>query len=369
MPELSPARLGVAVLSAVRHAQGYVDVLRGLPGVEVVVVAEEAGAPAWAHEAARALAERCGAALTDDPASALRRPDVHLALVCSEPVRHARLGRLALAAGHHVLLDKPMATTLRDADEIARAALAAPGRFSVIHRLHSPAIRRARAAIDAGAVGLVRSVDIEWLASDGLSGTSVERPELVTDPALSGGGELQNFLGYPVGYLRHLTGAEVEEVFAETATLTFPEHRRGGVEDFGMLSLRLEHGILATVSVGRVRQAPGPGPGTSTLRVIGSHGHLWLDEDDGRIEQWTPAAMSMAPIGEPAASQAVRAMLDEFVTAIRTGREPLFGARDGWAVAAVVEAAYRSARCGQPARVAPWQGGDGPGQPRRPVEE
>lgn len=365
----SEARLGVAVLSAVRHARGYVDVLRDLPGVEVVAVAEEAGAPPWAHEAARALAERCGAALADDPAAALRRPDVQLALVCAEPVRHARLGQQALAAGHHVLLDKPMATTLSDAGDIARAALAAPGRFSVIHRLHSPAIRRARAAIDAGAVGLVRSVDIEWLASDGLSGTSVERPELVTDPALSGGGELQNFLGYPVSYLRHLTGAEVEEVFAETATLTFPEHRQSGVEDFGMLSLRLEHGILATVSVGRVRQAPGPGPGTSTLRVIGSHGHLWLDEDDGRIEQWTAGALAAAPLGEPAASQAVRAMLEEFVADIRLGRQPLFGARDGWAAAAVVEAAYRSARSGQPARVAPWRQGAGPAAAGAPVAE
>ena len=53
---------------------------------------------------------------SEDVDAALTRDDVQMVSVCTEPTRHARLATRAALAGKHVLVDKPMATTLADAD-------------------------------------------------------------------------------------------------------------------------------------------------------------------------------------------------------------------------------------------------------------
>jgi predicted dehydrogenase len=255
-----------------------------------------------------------------------------------------------------VLLDKPFATTLDDATLLLHAANAASGRFTTMHRLFSPQIVRARAAIDAGSIGLPLSLDMEWLASDGLSGEAVERPEFVTDVALSGGGELMNFLTYPITTIRDLTGAEIRSVYAEAGTFFFDQHTAAGVEDLGMLSLELDHGIVATITVGRVPQAPSHAAVSSTLRVIGSHGHLAIDESQPILDVWQRKERRGQRIGGDAGLRAVQAVLRNFVDDIRLNRTPRFTASDGWATVAAIDAAYRSLSAGQPVEV--WSQND-----------
>lgn len=356
MPEREP--LGLLVLSGVRHAASYLPLFAARPDVALRALCEEADAPAWAHRDTRALADRHGVPFLTDPDAALARADVDLVLVCSEPTRHARLAARALAAGKHVLVDKPMATTLEEAEALVAAAAGAPGKLTVVHRLFNPAIQRARRLIDAGHIGLVRAADVEFLASGVFFGTSVERPEFVANPALSGGGELLNFSVYPVDYLRYLTGAEVVEVFAEAGTFFFDAHRQFGVEDLGLLSLALEPGVVATLTVGRVPYAPTPGTGASTLRLIGSHGHLTIDENRPELTIWSTATERRGrTIGGDAVQQTVGAEIAAFLDDIRAGRDPLYGLADGWAAVATIAAAYASLATGQPARVRPFPGG------------
>lgn len=342
---------GVVVLSAVRHAGSYLPVLQAIPGVRVISICEETDAPDWAHQDAAALGKQYDVPVADNVQETLDRPEVDLVLVCSEPVRHARLAMQALAAGKHVITDKPFATTLADASALRRATRTASGSLTMIHRLFSPPIQRARAAIDAGHVGLPRSVDLEWLASDGLSGETVERADLVADPALSGGGEIMNFLTYPISTIRYLTGAEIRSVYAEAGTFFFDPHRQHGVEDAAMLSLELDHGILATITVGRVPQAPAPGAVSANLRLIGSHGHLTLDESQPVLDAWRPKERRGLPIGGDSGQEAVRAVIHHAIDDLRAQRQPLFTAADGWATIAAIDAAYRSVTVGQPVDV------------------
>lgn len=343
--------LGVLILSAVRHAGSYLPELLAMPVLEVRGIVEENDAPAWAHADAERLGERHGVPVTRDVGAALAREDIDLVLVCPEPTRHARLAMMALDAGKHVILDKPFATTLDDATALLRAAQRAPGRFTMMHRLFSPQIVRARAAIDAGHIGLPLLLDMEWLASDGLSGEAVERAEFVTDTALSGGGELMNFLTYPITTIRDLTGANIRSIYAEAGTFFFDQHRTAGVEDLGMLSLELEHGILATITVGRVPQAPSHAAVSSTLRVIGSHGHLAIDESQPVLDVWQRKERRGHRIGGDAGTRSVQAVLTSFVDDIRLDRMPRLTASDGWATVAAIDAAYRSIRIGQPVEV------------------
>ncbi|HEY7907594.1 MAG TPA: Gfo/Idh/MocA family oxidoreductase, partial [Thermomicrobiales bacterium] len=172
------APLGLLVLSAVRHAASYLPIFDAHPDTIIRAIVEEPDAPDWAHGDARSLAATYNVPVLRDPASALARADIDLVLVCSEPTRHARLAAQALRAGKHVLVDKPMAVTLDECAMLAEAAASMPeNKFTIVHRLFGAPIQRARRAIDAGHLGLIRSGDAEFLSSGVFFGTSVERPE------------------------------------------------------------------------------------------------------------------------------------------------------------------------------------------------
>ncbi len=347
MTTTGPIRVGF--VSGVRHAGSYADLLRDDPRVRLVGVAEEDGVPDWIRDDGIATASAAGIDWIDDLGALLDPDRIDLAVICSEPTRHARLAIAALDAGLDVLVDKPVGVDEAEAAAV-EAAAAAGGRIcTVVNRTHSPALRRLRRWIDAGNLGLPRHVDIEFLASGTHFATSVERPELVVDPALSGGGEVVNFLGYAADYLRYLTGLDVTEVYAETSTLYGGAHARFGVEDTALVSLALAHGVTATVTVGRIPAAPGFGANTATVRVLGSHGYASSDDDKPTVLQFAGSGgVTARPIGGFGSDNAVSSFLTHLLDRLPRRIAPDYSIADARASMRVIDAAYRSAACGQP---------------------
>ncbi|WP_265522257.1 Gfo/Idh/MocA family protein [Oerskovia flava] len=345
--------LRVAVASAVRHAADYLRLLAADERVEVVGVVEESSAPAWVREDSRAAADHAGVryAEVDDVASVARALDapVDLVAVCAEPTRHARLAATLLEAGHDVLVDKPVATTLADADRLAEVAARTGRTCAVVNRTHAPALRRLRAWVDAGHVGLPRHLDLELFASGAHLATSVERPELVVDPALSGGGELLNFLGYCADAAHYLTGLRAVEVHAFVGSLFLEPHRAAGVEDTAVVTLELERGVTATITLGRVPYAPGGTATTSSVRLLGSHGHAVGDDDVPAVARFGPAGRTT--IAADAGQVAAQAYLRHVVGAVLAGGRPDYGIEEARATLAVIDAAYRSVETGDVAVV------------------
>ena len=113
----------------------------------------------------------------------------------------------------------------------------------------------------------------------------------------------------------------------------------------------LYHRPRVTDEPGRAEPAP---PGTSSeLRIIGSHGHLLVDENRPQLDIFsTTTERRGRTIGGAAASSSARAEIEAFIRDIQEDRTPLYGLRDGWAAVATIRAAYDSSRSGQPARVA-----------------
>ena len=335
--------LDAVLLSGVRHAAEYGPLLADAPGVRLVGVYEEPAVPGWMWEASREVADALGVPLLSEP------PRADLAVVCSEPTRHARLAADVLRSGGRVLVDKPAATDLRDTAELVR--LAGPGgeRCAVMSRVLVPGLRRARSWVDAGHIGLPRHVDVEFLAHGARFATSVERPELVVDPALSGGGELLNFGGYAIDAIGCLTGCDVVEVHAETGMLFSAAHAEHQVEDVAVLSLLLERGVTATATVGRVPAAPTSGPNAVTVRVIGSRGSFSIDDDSPALVRYgADGSVTSRSAGGPVAAQGIRAVLDDVVAAFGAGRPPARTIVDAHRTLAVLDAAYRSAAAGGP---------------------
>jgi predicted dehydrogenase len=342
------AVLRVAFASAVRHAADYLALLAADHRVELVGVVEELAAPDWAVEDSRAVAERAGVpfAVVDDVSGAAGAigSSVDLVVVCAEPTRHARLAATLLDAGLDVVVDKPVATTLADADHLVAVAARSGRTCAVVNRTHAPALRRLRAWVDAGHVGLPRHLDLEFFASGAHFATSVERPELVVDRGLSGGGEMLNFLGYCADAALYLTGLRPVEVHAFAGALFLDSHRAAGVEDTAVVTLELERGVTATITLGRVPFAPGGTPTTSSIRLLGSHGHAVADDDAPAVSRFSTTGRTT--VADDAGQVAASAYLRHVVDAVLAGERPDYGIEQAAATLAVIEAAYRSAEAG-----------------------
>jgi myo-inositol 2-dehydrogenase/D-chiro-inositol 1-dehydrogenase len=338
----------ILLLSGVRHAHDYLALMASMPGIELVGVAEAEDAPHWAREDGAVLASTVGLPFLGVDEGLAASDAV---VVCSEPGRHAALAIRALRAGRHVLVDKPAATSARQFEGLAAVAAEHPELIvTSVHRLRSPAIVRARRAIDDGGIGLPLSVDAEWIASGGLDGTTVERPELVCDPALSGGGELTNFGLYPILALRHFTGLEVVEVMAMAGTLFGGPHARYGVEDSAVLSLLLERGVTATITVARVPAGVSHEPISSTFRILGSHGYLNVDETEPtmRLRGVSDAVPTRRTIGGSAGLAALRGCFGNFVDAIHGRATVALDLPDIARALRILDAARSSIESGSP---------------------
>jgi len=250
-----------------------------------------------------------------------------------------------------VLVDKPMCTTLEEGDQLIAAVKQAGVKSTYIHRLFSQSTQTARQTILDGKLGLPYALHIDFLSGGGLGSGAVEDFRLVVDRTLSGGGEMMNFLVYPVGYLRFLTGLEIVSVYAAAGTHFFEPHRQWGVEDLASVAFTLERGVVATVTVGRI-PAVLPNVGEFTIRIHGSHGYLFVDEYRPRLDIYGERGIGVSAkvVNDPGAARTV-GILDDFIAAIETGREPLVGPRDGRAVTAAILAAYESAQTNQVAAV------------------
>jgi predicted dehydrogenase len=103
----------------------------------------------------RAAAERLDLpADLDDDLAVCRHPDVDIVLVLTSMTEHGRLARAALEAGKHVLVEKPVATTLQEAEEVLAVAEGADGHLVCApHILLSPTYRAMHARVRDGEIG------------------------------------------------------------------------------------------------------------------------------------------------------------------------------------------------------------------------
>jgi predicted dehydrogenase len=158
--------------------------------------------------------------------------------VLTPPSGHASVAMAALEWGCHVLVEKPLALSLDEADalavrEQASAARCVMGFHMRWHRL----IERARAALQSGAIGRPESIRAVWSSPRGDAGT----PEWKRTRTTGGGAVIE--LGVHIFDLwRFLTGTEVSEVSAFT--------RQGARDDeSAVITATLDNGMLASASL------------------------------------------------------------------------------------------------------------------------
>jgi predicted dehydrogenase len=137
--------------------------------------------PEEAEASARRLGAARGAASADE---LVNSPDVDVVHICTPNHLHARLARLALDAGKHVICEKPLATNRADAEDLVNLARSAGLVAAVpfVYRYY-PTVREARARVAAGSGGAIRLIHGSYL-QDWLS--KPQDTNWRVDPALGG---------------------------------------------------------------------------------------------------------------------------------------------------------------------------------------
>jgi predicted dehydrogenase len=277
----------------------------------------------------------------------LARPDVDVVCIATPSGQHAEQAIAATRAGKHVLVEKPMALSLADADRMIESAQEHNVRLGVIlQRRAEPVFRRVHDAIQAGDLGELTL---------GVITMPYFRPQSYYDSAawrgtwaLDGGGVLMNQGIHIVDILVWLMGDPVD-IQATGGTL----HREIEVEDTVAATLRFANGARATVTA-TTTGAPGF---PQRIEVYGTGGAIQLEGES--VVRWSlvdPSKAAVEPL-EPVAASGAGAGADPrgistgphstifraFVAAIREGRPPAVDGREGRRGLAAVLGIYEAA--------------------------
>ena len=200
---------------------------------------------------------------------------------------HYAAAREFLKRGIHVICDKPLTSTLADAKKLVKAAEASDALFILTHNYTGyPLVRQARAMVQAGELGKLRVVQVEypqdWLTVE----QDFKQAKWRTDPAQSGAGGSTGDIGtHAFNLACFVTGLEVESLAADIQAFV-PDRQ---VDDNAHVMLRFAGGARGMLWSSQV--APG-NENALRIRVYGEKGGLeWAQED--------PNYLWHTPFGEP----------------------------------------------------------------------
>ena len=297
--------------------------------------------------AAERLAEQFGLdprGIWTDCETMLRQADVDAVGVCVPNRLHRDVTLACCQAKKHVMVEKPIALTLGEADEMVAAARDASVRLMVEQtQRFEPSHEVAKALLDDGAVGRVSSMRgrIGHAGPEYWSRTS----PWFTTKAESGGGALIDVGIHIIDLLRWLSGKAVARVYAKTATL----EKSWDVEDHAVVLLEFTDGAVGVAEASWTTR-----PYELCTAFYGDQGTLTTAH--GRA---TPVVVQRVGAGgdpnTPAESvtpnvpktSRVGGAYPYFVQCILANRRPLCSGEEGRATLEVVLAAYRSAEQGR----------------------
>jgi len=204
---------------------------------------------------------------------------------------HAHFGpaKAFLDAGIHVICDKPLTTTLEDAEALQDTVASSGLVFGLTHNYTGyPLVRHAREMVAAGELGRIRVIQAEypqdWLSTR-LEDDGVKQAEWRTDPSRSGPAGCVGDIGtHAYNLARFITGLELQEIAADLHT--FVDGR--ALDDNAHMMLRFAGGARGMLWSSQV--APG-NENALRIRIYGERGGLVWDQEQ-------PNLLTHSPLGE-----------------------------------------------------------------------
>jgi UDP-N-acetylglucosamine 3-dehydrogenase len=327
-----PTPLGVGIVGLGEIGQIHLQGFLRADGARVAAVTD------LDAELAASTAAAAGAVAHPDLEALLADAAVDVVSVCLPHRLHKPVALAAIAAGKHVLLEKPLALTVEECDEIIAAAEAAGVKVGVQHnQLYYPAHVRARELLAAGDLGDPVHLRLRLGIGGKLGGWRAE-------PQQTGGGLL-----FDAGVHRFYVARDLFGEIVEVSAMVDRGPEEG--EDHAIVSLRFASGALGVIDANY--RCP-PGAFDDAIEIVGTEAMLYVSGCEAEFEGFRtgPALRrydgTWSDVRVPGGDwiDSVAASIADFVQAVASGAEPPVSARDGRDVVALIRAAYANESVG-----------------------
>lgn len=341
-------KVKVGILShAHGHLGAYCRIMRDFD--DVALIAGWDDNPERGHAAAR----QHGYEFRDSPEAVVGDPDIDAVMIGIETNRHADMVELAAAAGKHILLQKPMATTLADCDRIIAAVNQSGVKFSMAFQMrHDPSNIAIKRLLDEGVVGRVSVVRRRHCINVLLNPSFVNSPSAWHFDPEANIGMFFDDASHPADWFYWLLG-QPTSVMAEIDRVVTPID----TDDTGMAVYRFGRGEM-----GFLFNASTTVAGVNTTEIYGDEGTIIQDFDDApscaapraadavalRYIRQGDAEWTAVPMEIPVAhGERIGGVPRPFINYLRGLTDERITAEEGRVSVEMVLGAYQSAREGR----------------------
>lgn len=279
-------------------------------------------------------------------------PELELVAVATDSGVHAEIALACIDRGINVVIEKPMAMSMADAEEIIRRKEEKNVRVAVCHQNRfNIAVQKMRSALEGGRFGKLShgSVNVRWNRNLAYYEQAPWRGKWASD-----GGALMNQCIHGIDLLRWMMGDEVEEVYGVTRQ-QFHDYLE--CEDIGMAVLKFKNGAIGTIE-GTVNVYPKNLE--ETLYLFGETGTVKLGGTScNNIDVWNFATEEAGDVENQGLTEATSnvygnghtSLYADMISAVINGREPYVDAVAGRNALEIVLAVYKSQLTGQPVKL------------------
>lgn len=283
-----------------------------------------------------------------DYCNMIEENDIDLISIATESGLHGQIALYCIEKGIHVIIEKPMAMSLREADEIIKLSEEKGVKVSACHQNRfNIAVQEMRKALEAGRFGKLShgSIHVRWNRNEAYYKQAPWRGTWVQD-----GGALMNQCIHGIDLLRWMMGDEVESVYGVTKQQF---HHYLEAEDIGMAVVKFKNGAVATIE-GTTNVYPQNLE--ETLYLFGEKGTVKLGgKSTNNIDVWNFAdetEMDEKNKGLEEATSNVygnghTSLFADMMNAIEKDRKPYVDAYAGRRALEMILAIYKSQKTGE----------------------
>ncbi len=278
--------------------------------------------------------------------------EVQLISIATESGIHAQIALDCIDAGVNIIIEKPMAMNMADAEKIIRASEAKGVKVSACHQNRfNVAVQETRRALEAGRFGKLShgSIHVRWNRDRGYYDQASWRGKWASD-----GGCLMNQCIHGIDLLRWMMGDEIEEVYGATRQ-QFHDYLEA--EDIGMAVVKFKNGAIGTIE-GTVNVYPKNLE--ETLYLFGEKGTVKLGgTSTNNIDIWNFADENEADTANKSLQEATSnvygnghtSLFADMIAAIKEDRKPYVDAAAGRNALEMILAIYKSQKTGLPVKL------------------
>lgn len=278
-----------------------------------------------------------------------KHPEIELVAIATDSGVHAEIALFCIDAGKHVIVEKPMAMSMKDATEMIKRSEEKGVKLVVCHQNRfNIAVQEMHNAVEQGRFGRLShgSINVRWNRNKAYYEQAPWRGKWTSD-----GGSLMNQCIHGIDLLRWMMGDEVDEVYGVTRQ-RFHDYLE--CEDVGMAVLKFKNGAIGTIE-GTVNVYPKNLE--ETLYLFGETGTAKLGGTScNNIDVWNFADTDDSKAGLQEETSNVygnghSSLYADVIEAIKTNRKPYVDGYAGRNALEIVLAIYKSQLTGLPVKL------------------